>query len=130
MRRWAQDNPEDAKPVHLAPIALSRKEQEELSLIESNVSVDLASKRVTFRYPFIRDVNQLQDNRGQAIAIASKLEARFKLKHELHAYNLELQDFLQRGVLRNLTQHELESWTGPVNYISHHGVLKLSLIHI
>ena len=102
---------------------MTRKEQEELSLIESNVSVDLATRRVTFRYPFIRDINLLQDNHGQAIAIASKLEARLKLKHELHAYNLELQDFLDRGVLRNLNQHELESWTGPMNYISHHGCL-------
>ena len=40
------------------------------------------------------------------------------------AYNKEFQEFLDRGVLRQLTKHELESWEGPVNYISHHGVLK------
>ena len=64
---------------------MTRKEQEELSLIESNVSVDLSKRRVTFKYPFIRDINLLQDNRGQAIAIALKLEARLRLKLELHA---------------------------------------------
>ena len=73
---------------------MTRKEQEELSLIESNISVDLSRRKVTFQYPFIRDINKLQDNRGQAIAIASKLEARLKLKDELLAYNQEIQDFL------------------------------------
>ena len=75
---------------------MTRKEQEELSLIESNISVDLSRRNVTFKYPFIRDINMLQDNRGQAIAIASKLEARLKLKDELVAYNLEIQDLLNR----------------------------------
>jgi hypothetical protein len=103
---------------------MTRKEQEELSLIESNISVDLSLNRVAFKYPFILDVNQLQDNRKQAIAIAAKLEHRLKSKSELFAYNEKIQDFLGRGVFRNLTKHELESWEGPVNYISHHGVLK------
>ena len=93
-------------------------------LIESNISVVLSMKRVTFKYPFINDINLLRDNRRQAIAIAAKLETRLKLKSELLAYNKEIQDFLDRGVLCNLTKHELESWEGPVNYISHHGVLK------
>ena len=49
---------------------------------------------------------------------------RDRSKSELVTYNEEIKDFLDRGVLRNLTQHELKSWEGPVNYISHHGVLK------
>ena len=107
---------------------MTRKEQEELSLNESNISVDLSMKRVTFKYPFIKDINLLLDNRRQAITIAAKLETRLKLKSELFAYNKEIQDFLDRGVLRNLTKHELERWEGPVNYISHHGVLKPALL--
>ena len=37
---------------------MTRKEQEEISLIESNVSVDLSKRRVTFKYPFIRDYSR------------------------------------------------------------------------
>ena len=40
-------------------VAMTRKEQEELSLIESNISVDLARKRVVFKYPFIRETREV-----------------------------------------------------------------------
>ena len=86
---------------------MTRKEQEEVSLIEFNITVDLSKKRVTFKYPFIKYINLLCDNRKQAIAIAAKLETRLKLKSELLAYNKEIQDFLDRGVLPKLTKHEL-----------------------
>ena len=103
---------------------MTRKEQEELAMIKSNISVDLINRQVNFKYTFIRDVNLLHDNRRQAIAIDTKLESRLKAKQELIDYNKEIRDFLDRGVLRELSNHELESWEGPVNYISHHGVLK------
>ena len=103
---------------------MTKKEQEELAMIESNISIDLINQQVNFKYPFIRDVNLLHDNWKQAIAIDAKLEPRLKVKQELTDYNKEIREFLDRGVLRELTKQELESWEGPVNYISHHGALK------
>ena len=103
---------------------MPRKEQEQLAMIESNISVNLISRQVNFKYPFITSINLLHDNRKQAIAIATKLEACLKVKQELFDYKKEIREFLDRGVLRELSKHELESWEGPVNYISHHGVLK------
>ena len=57
-------------------------------------SVDPSNKRVTFNYPFIRDVNLLHYNRKQAIAISAKLETRLKVKSELPDYNKEIWEFL------------------------------------
>ena len=103
---------------------MTRNEQEELTLIEENISVNLFNKKVTFKYPYIKDINLLHDNRRQAISIASKLEARLRTKSELENYNKELQEFIRRGVLHELTKEELEYWDGPINYNSHYGVLK------
>ena len=46
-------------------LEMSTKEQEELSLIKSNISVDLSKRRVTFKYPYIKDINLLQDSHKQ-----------------------------------------------------------------
>ena len=103
---------------------MTRKEQEELTLIKENISVDLFNRQVTFKYPHIKDINLLHDNRRQAISIATKLEARLKAMSELADYKKELQEFIGQGVLRELTKEELENREGPIDYISHHGVLK------
>ena len=105
-------------------VEMTRKEQEELAIIEENISVDLFNGQVTFKYLYIKDINLLHDNRRHTISIASKLEARLKAKSELADYNKELQEFIGRGVLRELTKEELENWEGPINYNSHYGVLK------
>ena len=94
-------------------VEMTRKEQEKVSLIESNISVDPNNKRVTFKYPFIRDINLLHDNRKQAIAIAVKLETRLKVKSELPDYNKEIREFLDRGVLRQVPKQELRAGGAP-----------------
>ena len=42
----------------------------------------------------------------------------------LDFYNSELQKFIDRGALRKLSQDEIESYGGPVSYVTHHGVAK------
>ena len=42
----------------------------------------------------------------------------------LQAYNLELKKFIDRGALVRLTQEELDSYGGPISYVTHHSVLK------
>ena len=36
---------------------------------------------------------------------------------------LQLQEFIGRGILRELTKKELENWKGPINYISHQSTI-------
>ena len=44
----------------------------------------------------------------------------------LDKYNAQLQDYVDQGVIAEIPKDKLAAWTGPVNYISHHGVIKLS----
>ena len=39
-------------------------------------------------------------------------------------YDKEMQGYLDRGTFVVLSEDEIENWDGPVNYISHHGVVK------
>ena len=56
--------------------------------------------------------------------MAKGQERRLRKLGHLEAYNRELQKFIDRGCVRRLTDTEMKEWTGPVNYILHHGVPK------
>merc|ERR1711888_107795 len=90
--------------------------------------VDTANKCVRFRYPTKGDLSQFKDNMGQARACAESLEKRLKKNNTRDVYNAEFDGYVERGVFMELTKDELESWSGPVNYIFHHGVPKPSSV--
>ena len=109
---------------------MSRREQAELAVIESSITFNEEEGKVTFDYPYLyKDVSKLGDNIGQVIKIEESVEkglVKAGLKEE---YDKELQGYLDRGAFRKLSEEEITAWNqrgGPVNYISHHGVLKLS----
>ena len=54
---------------------MTAREQAELSLIESNIKLDLETATTTFQYPIIGDISKLSDNRAQVIAIEMKVES-------------------------------------------------------
>ena len=112
---------------------MTRKEQEELGMIENAIKVEFqpdetgklpVQGRVTYHYPLLKDPWLLSNNRAQAIAMAAGNEKRLIKRGEVEAYNKELKDYIDRGVIRKLSEEEMAAWTGPVNYISHHGVEK------
>ena len=39
-------------------------------------------------------------------------------------YFLQIQDMVERGIAQKLTQDEIDSYKGPVFYLSHHEILK------
>ena len=45
------------------------------------------------------------------------------VKH-IEAYKDQMQDMVQRGIARKLSQHELADFEGPVHYLNHHEVIK------
>ena len=59
------------------------------------------------------------------VAMARKLESGLIKSGSIAAYNEELQDFVDRGVLCLISEDEMQAWQGPVNYICHHRVEKL-----
>ena len=103
-------------------LVFSRKEQDELQMLETNV--EIIDNKVHVSYPFIRSPNCLLDNRERAIQMATKMAARLEKKGQLDKYSAELQKYIDRGVIVKISQDEKDSWKGPLNYIIHHGVEK------
>ena len=77
------------------------------------------------QYPWIRDPNDLPDNRSAALAMLKSTEKRLST-NKVHAetYNNQIQDMIDRNVARKLSNDELQLHRGPVFYLSHHEVIK------
>ena len=100
------------------------REAVELQEIEARVKYDPELKRVTGSYPFGRSPDILEDNFVQAVRIAIGVEKILRKTNRLHEYNEVIRDMIRRGALRILPKEERDAWTGPLNYVSHHGVEK------
>ena len=101
---------------------LSCKEEEEFRMINDNVFVE--NGKTTCNYPFIKDPNVLSNNRQPMLMRSQKLEQSLKRRNLLGDYNAEFQKFIDRGVVTEVSKEELHSYDGPINYISHHGILQ------
>ena len=102
--------------------SFSAKKQAELELIESKM--EIRNGEVWCSYPYTKDPSCLPDNRNSVLRIAQKVEKGL-IKDGLHSvYNDQIQSQLDRGVAVKLSKEELSEWSGPYQYISHHGVLK------
>ena len=98
----------------------SRREQEELDALKEGIK--LVDGTLQVRYQFKKDPRSLPNNRNAAMKIAEKLEQRLTKEMKRDYYNQQFQELLDRGAVVKLSKEELESWQGPINYISHHGV--------
>ena len=98
----------------------SRRDQEDLDILKKGVQLVDGELRV--QYQFSKDPRSLPNNRFAAVKIAEKLEKKLVSSGHLDYYNQEMQKVLDRGAAIKLSPGEIESWQGPVNYISHHGV--------
>ena len=101
-------------------LILSRKNQEEYDILKSGVK--LVDGQLKVEYQFQKDPYTLPNNREAAVRIAEKLERRLKQAGQLDYYNQEIQKILDRAAAVELTKEEMDNWSGPINYISHHGV--------
>ena len=104
---------------------ISREKELVVRRVEDLIQYDAEAKKVSVTYPWTEDVCKLTDNMSQAIAFQSSVERKLlRDKSLLEAYNKELQKFIDRGAIRKLTAEEIASYSGPVSYVSHHGVHK------
>ena len=100
-------------------------EQEELKVIKSKLKLDVESKRWIAEYPWKDDPNLLGNNYEQVLKMLSKTEKRLRRsKVMMEQFKGQIEDFLRREVLRQLTAEEIENWQGPVHYLSIHEVFK------
>ena len=102
------------------------QEERELLLIKDGLHYDSTRNKFTAHYPWIRDPKELPNNVIAAEARLRSTERRLKrmgVKH-IEAYKDQMQDMVQRGIARKLSQHELADFEGPVHYLNHHEVIK------
>ena len=68
---------------------------------------------------------ELLNNKRAAFGMLVSTEKRLlKSKGRAEVYQLQIEDMIDRGVARKLTQDELNNYKGPAHYLSHHEVLK------
>ena len=62
---------------------MTKREADELALIEDNITVDKATNTIWFHYLLIKDPALLTDNRAQAIAVEASVEKKVKKNCQL-----------------------------------------------
>jgi hypothetical protein len=97
---------------------LTYTEATELSVIENGLTLDTVNKVWTAAYPFNTDPSILKNNYSQAYACMSSLERRLAKYDQTSQFNEQFDDAVSRGVFRELSKEEADSYSGPINYIS------------
>ena len=92
------------------------EEEKEKIAIEENI--DISDGKVFVKYPFKKDPSCLPYNRSSAMKVAQSLEKNLKKDGLLPAYNQEIRKYLGRGAFIELTREEIETYEGPVQYIT------------
>ena len=112
---------------------ISWKEQEEGMLIRKSMVFDYEKKEVRVSYPYIKDPSHVfppdKSNYSIALKLAINLKRSLIRDGLLEEYNENWNDMLNRKVIRELSDEEMRSWEeggNPINYASHHAVLKES----
>ena len=104
---------------------LTLKEYREMNVIKSKLVYDQAEKRWTASYPFLKDPIVLKNNFDAAFKALKRKETKLmKDKSLKDLYNGQVIDFVDRGVLRKMSESELQHWNGPVRYVDHHEIFK------
>ena len=97
------------------------EEQENPGQIKFSLMSDPENNVEASRYPLLGDPTLLTEDKGQAVAKAASLERKLlRMPGDLNAYNLALEDLIEGWVLTEISDAEMETWSGPSNYINHH----------
>ena len=94
------------------------REAQELAVIEKGLTLDPVAKVWTAKYPYATDPSVLKNNYGQALACMISTEKRLKKNKQLEQYNKQFEDAVERGVFEEVKEEDVNSYEGPVNYIT------------
>ena len=106
----------------------SFKEEQELKLIHENLEYDVANQCWVTSYPRLVDPSTLPNNYHAALATLRKTEQTLiKDKQWAETYKRQMEDMLDRGVAKKLSEEEIQQWSDPFLYISHLAVVNPKL---
>ena len=107
---------------------LSMRDQNELTAIRDKMILDPVEERWEAEYAYSVDPCILnkdgKDNRELALKLLVRLENRLRKTNMAEKYCEQMNDFIQRGIIRPLSKEEMDEYDGPTWYVSHHEVLK------
>ena len=92
--------------------------------MKDNCKFEAALGSLTAKYPLVVDPAILQDNGSAALAFQKRLEAKQLKENTFNEYAKCFRDMIDRNVVSEITPVELQAWKGPVNWNTHHDVLK------
>ena len=96
----------------------------EYKMIEDGVKHNSELDRFEVEYAFIDDPAKLSDNIGQVIKIAEAEERKLIKEGLVEEFNEKFEEFIELGTLREISQMEMDQWTGPVHYVPIQHVLR------
>merc|ERR1712074_238952 len=99
----------------------------EYRIMKDNCNFEPSIGSLLARYPWNQDPGILQDNGNQALTFQKRLEVKQLKEGTFSEYAKCFKDMIDRRVISEITQQESDSWTGPINYNTHHDVLKDSV---
>ena len=103
---------------------LTAQEVDEYNILKEHSTLNKASGHLLAKYPFKKDPGVLINNGKDAKACQVSQEQR-QIRNKTHTQYVEqFMDMLNRGVVSEISQSEISTYTGPVNYITHHEVYK------
>ena len=84
----------------------------------------LEEGKLTASYPWKTAVMKMRSNRQQVVKIQEKIEARNIKTGNQEEYIKEMEKAFDEGTVSELSEEEMDSYNGPVNYNNHFEVLK------
>ena len=105
----------------------SFKEAADAQLCQNSIFFDEEKKETRVEYQYKGNINEKFHRKNTNVLLAEKMAKRLKAslnKEELDAYTEAFLDMEARGVIREISPQEDKDWTGPINYCSHHPVMK------
>ena len=106
---------------------MSLEEQYQYQIMESKVHYDEIHQCFRVQYPFTDDPHVLPSNRAQVTRIAERLEKKLTKEGNLEHFNVEFQKMVTGGALVELSEDEMQSWSGASHYVSLQHVIKEDL---
>ena len=107
------------------------KEQEEGKIIRNSMEFDLKKGEIRVSYPYMKTIDEKfspqHSNKFIAEKMAQNLRRSLTKDGLLKTYTENFLDMESRGAIRELTNEEMTEWEAngnPINYCSHHAVLK------
>ena len=121
----------ECKSCKLLTQPISFKEQEEAKLIKQSIDFDYEKKEIRVSYPYLKDPRKIfppdQTNYKLALKLCNNLKNSLTRDGLISEYQSNWDEMTARGVIRELSDEEIVTWEqsgNPVNYCSHHAVLK------